>query len=398
MCAMPVTCLVILILPRALIMAQTTLNIYAADQIWNYMLRLLGTIIGLIYGLLCWYIGSAKSNGSPYGMAASVAVFLVPLVFCRIFAPMQYLPGVMMVAATWALIVGYSWLDGHIAVLGNVGIGWPVAWRRFVLVTIGCLASFIMMILPPTSARKSVRLRCASTIASLSYIYSHLMAAWIDEAVPAGGDKEGMPRSAEWVQHFREKLISVAQQIQALRTQAGIAKFEGNIRGAWPYEEYSRLVDVESEMMVNLAVIGGSLAQLDHTTRVVLLRYTRVVNPNFISDVISTFLLVSQSLRTGEPLHKAQYQNLIDRVFYHTEVAFPISEGEEEVQRKLHLDRMQSVMSYEYMFYASGVVAVFQLLQNLNEARAITARLCGEVPMEGFERWRENYGRSRRGV
>lgn len=88
-------------------------------------------------------------------MAASVGVFLIPLVFCRIFAPAQYLPGVLMVCvssnpkattcasadrelqATWTLIVGYSWLDGHIQVLGDVGIGWPVAWRRWVLVMIG---------------------------------------------------------------------------------------------------------------------------------------------------------------------------------------------------------------------------------------------------------------------
>lgn len=35
--------------------------------------------------------------------------------------------------------MGYSWLDGHIPVFGNVGIGWPIVWRRWVLVMIGML-------------------------------------------------------------------------------------------------------------------------------------------------------------------------------------------------------------------------------------------------------------------
>lgn len=39
--------------------------------------------------------------------------------------------------STFVLIVGYSWLNGHEVIIGNVGIGWAVAWRRWVLVVIG---------------------------------------------------------------------------------------------------------------------------------------------------------------------------------------------------------------------------------------------------------------------
>jgi len=62
-----------------------------------------------------------------------------------------------------------------------------------------------------------------------------------------------------------------------------------------------------------------------------------------------------------------------------------VTRDADEDANELHLSRIQSVMSYEYMFYASGVVVVFQLLENLNEARAITARLCSKVQLEGFE-------------
>lgn len=89
------------------------------------------------------------------------------------------------------------------------------------------------------------------------------MAAWIDEVVPTEDGKEGMPRGTEWVQDFREKIIAVAQQLQTLKMQAAIARFEGNIRGAWPSKEYNKLVEVETEMTANLAMVSrASMYQL----------------------------------------------------------------------------------------------------------------------------------------
>lgn len=43
--------------------------------------------------------------------------------------------------ATVVLIVGYSWIDGHLTVFDPPGIGWPIAWRRWVLVVIGTIPS-----------------------------------------------------------------------------------------------------------------------------------------------------------------------------------------------------------------------------------------------------------------
>lgn len=125
---------------------------------------------------------------------------------------------------------------------------------------------------------------------------------------------------------------------------------------------------------------------------------------------MSAFLLIAQSLRTGEPLHQSQSQDLVERAFYHGNSPATMPGLDEAALRDSHLKRLQSVTDYEYMFYASSVVAVFRMLevgipsvsciqknsctclrQSLNEARRITARLCGEVPLEGFDKWRERY-------
>jgi hypothetical protein len=64
-------------------------------------------------GLLIWYIGrhtalifrvvlfisdlgNGGGHGNPYGLAASYAVLILPVVFVRLFAPPKYLPGVIL--------------------------------------------------------------------------------------------------------------------------------------------------------------------------------------------------------------------------------------------------------------------------------------------------------------
>ncbi|KAI0746793.1 hypothetical protein C8Q80DRAFT_1220068 [Daedaleopsis nitida] len=287
---------------NALIMAQTTMNIYASDQVFNYVVRLGGTFVGAILGMVCWYIGASTGNGNPYGLAAITAAFLLVFMFFRLYSPPQYLVGVLMTGATFTLVLGYSWIDGNLPGISlNVGLRWDITWRRWVLVTIGSAASFILMMLPPKSGCKAVRLRNASTISGLSYLYSHLTSLWLSSAEPS--DNKNGDILHQWPRELREKFMA------------------------------------------------GALIHLEPTLRKETLPHTYVLNPHFISDVISLFFLVAQSLQTGEPLHQAQYKNLSDRLHYHSGYA-------------------------------------------LNELRTVVANLCGEVPLKGFEQWREVYDRS----
>ena len=72
------------------------------------------------------------------------------------------------------------------------------------------------MVLPPKSGRKAVRLRNASTLSSLMFIYSDIMAAWIRS--DSHGD------SSELYPGMRKKFLSLAAQLQAVKTQTEIAK------------------------------------------------------------------------------------------------------------------------------------------------------------------------------
>jgi hypothetical protein len=59
----------------------------------------IGTHFALVCRVSCYSLsdpGNGGGNGSPYGLAASYAVLIVPVMFVRLFAPPQYLPGVIL--------------------------------------------------------------------------------------------------------------------------------------------------------------------------------------------------------------------------------------------------------------------------------------------------------------
>ncbi|KAH8119852.1 hypothetical protein DFH11DRAFT_1754336 [Phellopilus nigrolimitatus] len=378
----------------ALIMGQTSMTVYASDQIYDAMMRISGTVAGLATGLLAWYIGNGHGNGNPYGAAAAFGVFLIPVVFLRINAPPAKL-------VTLALIVGYSWIDGHLATVGNPGIGWSIAWKRFVLVMIGYVASFFFMIIPPTSGRKSVRLRNAAAISELSGIYASLMSVWISDEetrAHADGDSAGDEKAADrpksdakppWAVQYRSRALELMEELAALQMRTGTAVFEGGIRGAWPAAEYNKLLSLERDMLSALGQLSSALHHLDPSWRVSLNRRTMILNPNFITDVMSTFALVSQSLRTGEPMHQILPSSLLDRLLYHHSHD-AISHAEQE-QKASYVERITSL---EFIYFSTGITAVSQVIQALDEMHRITKKLCGEVPFRGFSEWRDEYERA----
>ncbi|KAF9261644.1 hypothetical protein L218DRAFT_961130 [Marasmius fiardii PR-910] len=382
----------------ALIMAQTTLNIYASDQIFNLVTRLIGTAVGLVLGLIAWYMGNGHGIGNPYGIAAAVALLNIPLIFLRLYAPTEYFAGLLLACATFALIVGYSWVDGHIPSYGSPGTGWDVAWKRFVLVAIGSGASFAMMMLPPKSGRKAVRRRNASLVGAISNLYAFLVATWISDNLSkdtSDEDSDGYEHDRPpsfWVREFRERLFGLAEEVTAIRGLTALAKWEGSIRGRWPAEDYCTLIEVQADMISPLAQLANALVQMDDAWRLQFLHCTRVLNPNFITEVIGVFSAVSQSLSAGEPLAEVLPQRLVGRFFYHQHSHQHVHRN--STSKEYDIITIEQVTSLNYMYYATGIVAVFQLLEGLDELHRITKKICGVVPLKGFVNWRDQFDRS----
>jgi hypothetical protein len=119
---------------------------------------------------------------------------------------------------------------------------------------VGCGASFIVMMLPPKSGRKAVRLRTARSIGALGNVYTSLMSAWITEG-DAGKDVSFTAN--DWVKAFRGQLVAVTLQVLTGKQEMMTAAWEGNIRGRWPHAEYVRLAEIEEDMVGVLAQVRG---------------------------------------------------------------------------------------------------------------------------------------------
>lgn len=95
----------------ALIMGQMGVGTYTADFVFGLASRVIGTVVGGLVGMACWYIGAGSGNGEPYGMAAIFGAVIVMLMWLRLFLGPQFMQASMLMAATTFLTASYSWVD-----------------------------------------------------------------------------------------------------------------------------------------------------------------------------------------------------------------------------------------------------------------------------------------------
>ncbi|KAG9019733.1 hypothetical protein FRB90_011004 [Tulasnella sp. 427] len=348
-----------------LIMGQLTLTVYMSDQLSAVVGRFVGTLAGGFLGAAWWYVGNARGQGNPFGTAASTALFLLPIVFYRLFGP-SIMEGIM-----------------------------------------------------TGSLRLDVRRSNASTIRAIARLYSMLLSTWLsdtdtpvneedstddtstsssDRSTDDDGTDKPLPY-AKWRPVFHHRMIEVATRVQQLSNQTKTAKWEGSIRGKWPHKKYERLVEIESTMLNNLAQLSTSLVKLEPRWRKALLHRTAFLNPNLITDVMAVFGIVSMSLDTGEAIHEVLPKSLLDRVFYHHSLAphnqqnFEISSEDASTVGEVHQHplNIDTFGQAEFAVYATGCAAAYQILAALDEIHRIAKDLCGEIPLQGFEAWRKEF-------
>lgn len=73
------------------------------------------------------------------------------------------------------------------------------------------------------------------------------MSAWITNTPSSKELRRPFPPI--WADSFRNNLSEVAIQLRDLKEMARWARWEGNVRGHWPYEEYNRLIEVQQDMV-----------------------------------------------------------------------------------------------------------------------------------------------------
>lgn len=416
----------------ALIMGQTGLAVLGGEFIFSLLSRVLGTGVGIVLGMLLWYISTGLGNGNPYGMAATCAVAFIPMMFMRVYAPPAVLVFSIMFNVTAVLVVGYSWIDSHLTVLANSGIGYDVAWRRGLLVLIGVAAAFIVTIFPrPASTRAMVRETFARNTTEIARLYSIVIEAWIVVRENDGqskskvvvtdkradeGSNDLSKSTTELLADFRNRFVASQGTLAYLDQQIKMASLDFPIRGRWPKERYEELLAVQARMLESLSQLSSAITGLDEVWRLKTLQYTAILDPRIISEISMTLALVGQALKTGTPLPHA-FQNLLETTLHFNSVAHAIEfsirrqqneqgltdglakgaamgqEGaKEERQGGNDLDlSLTTLRDPQFMRHAAALMALIQFVRQIDRFKAIVSDLVGEVALPGFDRLKDTY-------
>lgn len=102
--------------------------------------------------------------------------------------------------------MGYSWIDAHLLVVGSPGVGWPVAWKRFVLIMIGMQSAYnvlaVITSLLQVSQRPSL-LWCFHLLPAVKrYASEMLLQSWAYRKRTAFSSQPGLASKRRRVQHL----------------------------------------------------------------------------------------------------------------------------------------------------------------------------------------------------
>ncbi|KAG6817295.1 hypothetical protein H0H87_010637 [Tephrocybe sp. NHM501043] len=406
----------------ALIMAQMGLAVYAGDQIAGFVIRIAGTIFGLLIGMAVWYIGAGGlGSGNPYGVVIATVAFIAPFLLGRLAAPPQQMMLWIMTGVTIVFVVGYSWIDTHLTVFSNAGVGVEVGWKRALLVIIGFTAGFIVMMFPqPTSSRTLVRKTLAATAGELGVVLAVEVEALLAEEARARdghhekvafvgekSDQKASPKELR-VRQIGQKALVVAARLQGLAPSLQTAKFEPQLSGTWPHAKYVALYQAQMKILSALMLFIGAFTELDTKWCSILVHQTPFLNPNLLSDIFSNISIVSYALAGAHPLPPG-LPRLRDRVVYHermnpvsrypqpTEAKSPETDVDSVADKvdgssigfvEVSLDILRDV---QLPAHATALVSISSIITLVDEMAVIIRDLCGEMKFQGFDDFQRDF-------
>ncbi|EIW70668.1 hypothetical protein TREMEDRAFT_73534 [Tremella mesenterica DSM 1558] len=391
----------------ALIMSQTGLGLYAGEQVFAFITRIIGTGIGLVFGMLAWYIGAAKGPGNPYGIAAITTVLMGPFLYLRIIAPLQYLGFALLTPVTFVFVVGYSWVDGHTFQTANQGVGAGLAGRRALLVLVGFAAAMIMMLLPkPISAKLQVRRSMAHNIGDIGELYGKIVDGFELEMEDNEKGEEVMSKVLTRVDQHRERFLAIVARTQLLAQRMGFAKIEPGLAGPWPEKEYKALLDVCVRLLGALGALSGAYRRINPVWCRRFIERSDLTDPTFVADSLSLFALLDRSLRHGTPLPPTMA--IMERLAYHhmhnatlrsaRVRAIPSTEpGLELAAQDSLMVQLRDIFTWDmchdeqFGVFATAVVSLLHVTYELDDLYRTVAELVGERELEGFDRAQERW-------
>ncbi|CEL03559.1 hypothetical protein ASPCAL04712 [Aspergillus calidoustus] len=344
-----------------LIMAQTGLLVYMADFTFSVFSRLVGTIVGGLFGLLAWYIGSGGGPGNPYGLSAIMAAMLVIFLWIRLYLPPNLLQGGILAAATFLLVVAYSYVDTHTPTYGDPGVGYNVFWRRLLLVLIGIGAATIVQIFPrPPSAARHICKSLSRSFRTLSDHYALLLSCWNHPHADADGRALAEPI---WME-LTEILHLLEDPISNLRFEFSSSRFDSA-----SLAQVRRICHVINNTLARLLVASSTLSP-EYRTR--LAQMTGFLDHRCIGEIMAVLGICEQSLRTGDAPPEILPTPLVRR-------ALDYGRSFQNKNQAGYLLSTEMLRDEEYRGYCVALAAYIRFLGSVDDLVLVVKGVLGEA-------------------
>ncbi|EEB09238.1 hypothetical protein SJAG_04423 [Schizosaccharomyces japonicus yFS275] len=343
-----------------------TMNLarFSGDTIYGYLARILGTLFGCTVGMMLWYISSGHGKGNSYGLAVVMAIAFPIIMFIRIHLIYLTPMPASIFAVSIALTVGYSWKSFHEPGLVTLGVGWDVAYRRFLTVAAGITAAFIFSMIPrPVTAHRMIRTTLGKLLIQIGSIHC---------------DISNFARRSSHNHidtDIQSTILKLSQTLMALKKRLAIVKFEPALIGRWPRDRYEQLIETEQELLDLLNSFMTCLTTLDENWTYALMFRIGWLEPKFIASQLAVLYMCSTSLLTENPLPQIVPAPLVDRFFTKNGDIFlpPLSINEPSRVDITLLDQKN------YVNFAVGCTIAYAIVNHIDRIMYITKSLCGEL-------------------
>ncbi|ORZ12336.1 hypothetical protein BCR42DRAFT_81199 [Absidia repens] len=333
----------------------------------SMLLRLIGTILGGILGIVIWEI----SRGNPYGISILCFVCFLFLQYAFFFGPMYAKPVSLLITVTLGLVVIYEYQYVQDQVPNHDAV-YVVAGKRVLLVCIGLVAASILNMIPTqVTGRVELRRRLAITITQIGRLYSLLASSYMvpHEQLPTENQKK----------MFRKLALEVQRQIADERTLLANALFEPPLRGKFPFKEYTILLQSVENMADLVESMVYAAKSIENEWRSHISSVMMLERKDYLSSI-----MVTLKLTTGSLASKMTYPPFL------ITPAVARHRFNNAVEKKLRIQRRDLDVNTLPNFAAFGVylLASQTFVTELELARKTVTEMVGiDDPYE----WKEHY-------
>lgn len=228
----------------SVIMTGLSISENMADNLYGFGSRILYTFYAGVIGMVAWYISTGNGDGNRAGFMVTTCVLYFFLMFYREFSVHSTpMPQIVMVVTT-VIILGMSWTDGTGVTTPTIGLGFAVAWKRFVTVVIGLSYGFICTLLPhPVTGKKIIRTTMASIIKDTGTLYCRISDFAVGRLAHPNKDVDLISDP------IFKSIVGAQNRIAGTQFLASMVMYEPSLQGQWPSKVYREVTTIVSELV-----------------------------------------------------------------------------------------------------------------------------------------------------